>query len=293
MPDISASDDVSLYYEEVGVGDPIIFVHEFGGDHRSWEPQLRYFARKYRCISFAARGYPPSDVPDDVSFYSQERAARDIADVLKALKETSAHVVGLSMGGFAVLHFGLMFPEQARSLVIAGCGYGAEKQHEDYFKSVSETVARNFLEQGSEKFSAIYALGASRVQYANKDPRGWSEFARQLGEHSEIGAANTMRGVQARRPSLYDLENELKKMAPPCLVVSGDEDNFCLQPSLYLKRVIPACGLLILPKCGHTINLEEPSTFNQFVSEFFGLVEHAKWLKRDPRANPDQVMRTS
>jgi pimeloyl-ACP methyl ester carboxylesterase len=289
---VTASDGIKLYYEEAGGGTPIVFVHEFGGDHRSWEPQMRFFARRHRCITFAARGYPPSDVPDSLDSYSQARAAADIADVVTGLGLGKAHIVGLSMGGFATVHFGLDHAHKALSLVVAGAGYGAEKQHEAYFKGVSESVAKNFLEQGSKKFAETYALGASRVQFQNKDPRGWREFADRLAEHSERGAANTMRGVQARRPSLYDLEDRLRKMPVPTLVVSGDEDDHCLQPALYMKRVIPACGLLILPKTGHTINLEEPAAFNAALAEFFAMVEAGRWLPRDPRADPGQVMRT-
>ncbi|NVO12820.1 MAG: alpha/beta hydrolase [Rhodoplanes sp.] len=289
---VTASDGVKLYYEEAGTGTPIVFVHEFGGDHRGWEPQMRFFARRYRCITFAARGYPPSDVPTDLDGYSQARATSDIADVVTGLGLDKAHIVGLSMGGFATVHFGLDHADKALSLVVAGAGYGAEKQHEAYFKGVSENVAKNFLEQGSKKFAETYALGASRVQFQNKDPRGWREFADQLGQHSATGAANTMRGVQVRRPSLYDLEDRLRKMPVPTLVVSGDEDDHCLQPALYMKRVIPACGLLILPKTGHTINLEEPAVFNAALAEFLAMVEAGKWLPRDPRADPGQVMRT-
>ena len=74
------SDGVRLFYESAGSGTPIIFVHEFGGSHWSWEPQLNFFARRHRCITFAARGYSPSDIPEPVDAYSQGRAADDIAD---------------------------------------------------------------------------------------------------------------------------------------------------------------------------------------------------------------------
>jgi pimeloyl-ACP methyl ester carboxylesterase len=291
MAFVTASDGVRLYVEEAGSGAPIVFVHEFAGDHRSWELQVRYFSRRYRCITFAARGYPPSDVPDDVAAYSQARAATDIADVLAALGLAKAHIVGLSMGGFATVHFGLEHPARALSLVVAGAGYGAEKQHQDYFRGVSEEVARQFLAHGSRTVAETYALSASRVQFQNKDPRGWREFADQLGEHSAVGAANTMRGVQARRPSLYDLEERLRRMPVPTLVVCGDEDDHCLQPALYMKRVIPASGLLVLPKTGHTLNLEEPAAFNGAVAEFLAMVEAGKWSARDPRADPAQVLR--
>lgn len=293
MPIATAPDGVKLYFEEAGSGTPIVFVHEFGGDHRSWEPQMRHFARRHRCITYAARGYPPSDVPTAVAAYSQRAAATDILAVMDGAGVDRAHVVGLSMGGFAVLHLGLIAPERALSLTVAGAGYGAEKQHEAYFRDVSLEVARQFEAQGSHQFAKTYALGASRVQFQNKDPRGWAEFAQQLGEHDAVGSANTMRGVQATRPSLYDLEASLAALAVPTLVIVGDEDDHCLQPGLFLKRTIPACGLLVLPKVGHTLNLEEPERFNSFLGEFIATVEAGRWLPRDARAVPAQIMKTS
>ena len=293
MSQARTDDGVNLHYEEAGSGTPIVFVHEFGGSYRSWEPQMRYFSRRYRAIAFAARGYPPSDVPPDTEAYSQLRAAQDIAAVMDAAGIARAHIVGLSMGGFATLHFGLESPERALSLVVAGAGYGAEKQHEEYFRSVSLEVARQFEIQGSESFAKTYALGASRVQFQNKDPRGWQEFAGMLGEHSAVGAANTMRGVQARRPSIYDLEERLKKMRVPTLVMVGDEDDHCLQPGIFLKKTLPASGLLVLPKTGHTLNLEEPDIFNRFVADFLAQVEAGQWPLRDLRAIPAQIMKTA
>jgi pimeloyl-ACP methyl ester carboxylesterase len=286
-------DGAKLYYEEAGVGTPIVFVHEFAGDHRSWELQMRHFSRQHRCITFAARGYPPSDVPESAEAYSQLRAVEDIIAVMDDAGIDRAHVVGLSMGGFATLHLGLEHPGRALSLVVAGAGYGAEKQHEAYFRNVSLEVARQFEAHGSEKFAPTYALGASRVQFQNKDPRGWQEFATMLGQHSARGSANTMRGVQMRRPSIYDLEERLERMQVPTLVVVGDEDDHCLQPGIFLKKTVPACGLLILPKTGHTLNLEEPGHFNRFVAEFVGSVEAGRWLPRDPRAKPAEIMKTS
>jgi pimeloyl-ACP methyl ester carboxylesterase len=289
----TTQDGIRLYYEEAGSGTPIVFVHEFGGDHRSWEPQMRHFSRRHRCITFSARGFPPSDVPEAVSAYSQRQAVDDILAVMDAALVDKAHIVGLSMGGFATLHFGLVAPHRALSLTVAGAGYGAEKQHEEYFRSLSLEVARQFETQGSEQFAKTYSLGASRVQFQNKDPRGWAEFAMRLGEHDSTGCANTMRGVQAQRPSIYDLEDELKCLATPMLVISGDEDDHCLQPAIFLKKTVPACGLLILPKTGHTANLEESERFNSFVGEFIATVEAGRWLTRDPRALPGQIMKTS
>ena len=289
----TTDDGVRLWYEDTGAGVPIVFVHEFAGDHRSWEPQVRFFSRRHRCIAYAARGYPPSDVPARVDSYSQKRAAADIEAVMDGAGIERAHVVGLSMGGFATLHFGLTYPGRALSLVAAGVGYGAEKDREAQFRQGAEEAARGFETKGSKAFAEIYGVAAARVQFEAKDPRGWREFVDQLAEHSPLGSANTMRGVQARRPSLYDLEDELKRLAVPILIVAGDEDDNSLAPSIFLKRTIPASGLMVLPKTGHTLNLEEPDAFNRALAEFFAQVTAGRWPPRDPRARPDEILKTS
>jgi pimeloyl-ACP methyl ester carboxylesterase len=284
MPHLTTDDGIKLFYQETGAGIPIVFVHEFAGDHRAWEPQVRHFGRLYRCITFNARGYPPSDVPADGERYSQERARDDIRAVLDALKIDQAHVVGLSMGGFAALHFGFTYPERARSLVIAGCGYGAAPGERLKFTEETEASAARFETLGMAKASEGYALGPTRVQFQNKDPRGFKEFADQFAEHSAEGAARTMRGVQKRRPSLFDLTDRMRTITAPALVMTGDEDWSCLEPALLMKRSIPTSALVVMPNSGHLINLEEPEAFNRHLADFFHAVDVGKWPKRDPRA---------
>src|SRR5689334_19969801 len=172
-------DGVRLWYEETGAGTPVILVHEYAGDCRSWEFQLRHFGQRYRAIAFNARGYPPSDVPENVNAYSQAREADDVRTVLDHLNIDQAHVVGLSMGGFATLHFGFRHAARARSLCVAGCGYGAEPSQRDRFRAEAEAIAGFIREHGMEAFAAKYAYGPTRVQFANKDPRGFAEFQRQ------------------------------------------------------------------------------------------------------------------
>ena len=283
MPHLTTDDNVKLYYEEVGSGIPVIFVHEFAGDVRAYEMQMRYFGQRYRCIAFNERGYPPSDVPQDGK-YSQERARDDIRAVLDALKIDKAHIVGLSMGGFAALHFGFTYPDRARSLVIAGCGYGAAPDKRAQFTGEAEAAAKQFEQLGMAKAAEGYALGPTRVQFQNKDPRGWREFADQLAEHSSEGSARTMRGVQARRPSLFDLVDQMQTITAPTLIMTGDEDWPCLEPGLLMKRTIPTAALVVMPNAGHTINLEDPVAFNAHIADFFHTVDVGAWRKRDPRA---------
>ena len=284
MTQVTTDDGVRLHVEEAGAGTPILFVHEFAGDHRSWEPQVRAFSRRHRCITYAARGYPPSDVPPAPEAYSQDRAVGDALAVLDALEVDRAHVVGLSMGGFCTLHLGLRHPERARSLTVAACGYGAQPERREPFREECAAIAEAFRAEGTAAVAERYAVGPARVQFQNKDPRGWAEFAAQLAEHDAEGAALTMLGVQRERPSLYDLTDDLERLTVPTLIVTGDEDEGCLEPALMLKRTIPSAGLAVLPRTGHTANLEEPALFNRLVGDFIAAAEQDAWGLRDPRS---------
>lgn len=284
MPRARTSDGVELHYESSGSGTAILFIHEFAGDHRSWAPQVAHFARRYRCITYAARGYPPSDVPADLPSYSQRRAVEDAIAVLDAAEVDSAHVVGLSMGGFAALHLLLTHPGRVRAAVVAGAGYGAQPEKREQFRAESLAIAAAFESQGAARVAGSYAVGPARVQLQNKNPKAWRAFAAALAEHDSTGAALTMRGVQAMRPSIYDLGDRLRAVRTPVLIVAGDEDEGVLEPALMLKRTLPSSGLVVLPRTGHTANLEEPEVFNAAVERFLSDVESGRWQPRDPRS---------
>jgi pimeloyl-ACP methyl ester carboxylesterase len=284
MPHITTDDGVKLYYEEAGSGAPVVFVHEFAGDYRSWEPQVRYLSRRYRAIAYNARGWPPSEVPQEVSRYSQARAVDDIRAVLDGLKIDKAHIVGLSMGGMATLHFALTYPERARSVLVAGAGYGSEAGEREKFRKEAEVIAAKLEADGMAAFAAAYAYGPTRVQFQNKDPRGFAEFKAMLAEHSAKGSANTQLGVQKTRPSVFDVEAKLAACRVPMLVVTGDEDWPCLVPGVFIKRTCPTAGLLVVPNTGHTVNIEEPAAFNAALADFLASVDAGRWPTRDPRA---------
>jgi pimeloyl-ACP methyl ester carboxylesterase len=277
-------DGVNLYYEETGTGAPIVFVHEFAGDSRSWHLQVRYLARRYRCIAFNARGYPPSDVPSDPGAYSQRRAVDDIKGILDHLGIAKAHICGLSMGGYATLLFGTTHPGRALSLTVAGCGYGSVGAERAAFHRDVELVARRFEQDGMTKVADFYSRGPTRVQFIDKDPVGWREFYDQFAGGSATGHALTIRGVQLTRPSVFDLGPDLERLEVPTLIVTGDEDEPCLEPAIFMKRKIPAAGLVVLPKSGHTINLEEPDAFNRALVEFLTAVDAGRWTRRNPES---------
>ncbi len=277
MATLATADGVDLYYEQTGHGSPIVFVHEFAGDCRSWEPQVRHFSRRYRCITFNARGYPPSAVPGDPEAYSQAHARDDILAIFDGLGLAAAHVVGLSMGAFATLHFGLGYGPRARSLVVAGCGYGAEPTGYAAFQTHARENAEQIRHHGIAAFAATYGHGPGRGQLKAKDPRGFAEFIQIFSEHSALGSAQTMAGIQGRRPSLYAMTETLREMTVPTMVVAGDGDEPTLAPSLLLKRTLPAATLAVLPNSGHVLNLEEPALFNYLLEQFFQQVESGRW----------------
>lgn len=274
-------DNVELHYQVTGTGTPILFIHEFAGDMTSWEPQMQHFGAKYMCISYNARGYPPSSVPKEVSSYSQQRAVADALTILDHLKIDKAHIVGLSMGGFATLHFGLTHPDRALSLCVAGCGYGAEPEKQEIFREESKKNAEMLLNEGMEAFAEYYAHTATRLAFKYSNPRGFKVFKKQLASHSALGSANTQLGVQRERPSLYDLTDQLKALRVPTLILHGDEDDPCLVPGLMLKEVIPTAAMAIVPNCGHTINLEKTNTFNTIVEDFISYAESGRWPSKE------------
>jgi 3-oxoadipate enol-lactonase len=287
MPYATTPDDVRLYYEEVGqetkLGTPILFVHEFASDHRGWEPQLREFGKRYRCIAYSARGYTPSDVSSDPNAYSYQHVMRDAVAVLDHLKIERAHLIGLSMGGYTSLQVALNHPQRARSLVLAGTGSGSERWYTQDFHKHSRELGDLFEREGSARVAETYGMGPSRVPFLLKDPRGFAEFTQRLAEHDPRGSAMTSRGFQGARPSLYDFAKDIAKLTTPALIVVGDEDARCIEPSLFLKDTLAASGLVMMPKTGHVVNLEEPDLFNAAVGDFLSRVDAGRWSPRDPR----------
>ena len=276
MPYATATDGVKLYYEETGDGPPILFIHEFAGDWRAWEPQVSRFSRRRRCIVYSARGYPGSDVPEDEASYSQDIARTDALAVLDRLGIEKAHIVGLSMGGFATLHFGMEHADRALSLTVCGCGYGAEPDTREEFRALSLSVAENFETRGAADYAEEYVTVPGRLTFKQKDPRGWANFVTRLREHSDTGSALTQRGVQASRPGLWDLQDKIRAIPVPTMIVTGDDDQRCLAPGLFMKDLIEDARLFVLPNTGHVLNLEEPELFNTVLGEFLSDVEAGK-----------------
>ena len=284
MPYAVTHDNVQLYFEEAGSGTPIIFLHEFAADHTNWEPQLRYFSRGHRCIAYSARGYAPSEVPPSAEVYTYRHFYTDALAVLDHLKVAKAHFVGLSMGSYSSLQVALNAPERALSITLAGVGSGSSLEHLETFRAQCRATADQYEAIGSAEVAKGTREAPGRIPFLVKDPRGHADFYAALARHDAKGSANTMRSFQGGRPSIYTQADAISKVTTPALIICGDEDDNCVEPSLFLKKHLPAAGLTFFPKSGHVLNLEEPALFNEMVERFIGLAEAGRWGARDPRS---------
>ncbi|MEK9683275.1 MAG: alpha/beta hydrolase [Rhodospirillaceae bacterium] len=274
MPVVTTRDGIALdVLIEGDHEETILFLHEFAGDARSWATQMAYLSGRFRCIAFNARGYPPSEVPVEAEFYSQQKLVDEAFDVLDAFGVQIASVVGLSMGSYTALHMGLQAPNRIKSVIAAGIGWGSDPAQKEENLSVIEKNVGMFQEKSMRESAALYADYPMRQRFKEKDPRGWKKFRKELEHHSPLGSAMTMRNVQGRRPTLPEMEDSLKKFQPPLLVLVGDEDLACIEGSLLLKKIVPDCGLAIFPWSSHTLNLEEPDAFNEAIAGFLDYVE--------------------
>jgi pimeloyl-ACP methyl ester carboxylesterase len=284
MPYIGARDGTRLYYEEAGSGTPVVFVHEYAGDWRSWEPQMRHFSRLHRCVTFSQRGYPPSDIPKEASRYGQDIARDDVLALMDALGIERAHVVGHSMGAYTALHVGINAPQRCLSVTAAGCGWGStpDAKQREAMKALAAETGRMFAAEGIEAAAAKYADAPMRQPLKHKDPRGYAEFAAMLAQHSAEGHAQTMFNLQLKRPTLWEMAGELARFTVPLLVIVGDEDEPCIDGSMFLKRTVPTAGLLVIPRSGHNVPAEEPAQFNAALAELFVAAEAGRWLAHKP-----------
>lgn len=284
MPFVTTPDHVELYFEETGDGTPIVFVHEFGADYASWEPQMRYFSRKHRCLSYSARGYTPSHTPESDADYSYRHVRDDAIAVLDQLKIPAAHFVGLSMGAYTSLQVGLHAPKRVLSLTLAGIGSGFEAERLQAFRAQCAADAEAFERGGAAELAKRAGMTPGRIPFLIKDPRGFRDFHDALGKHDATGSARTMRSFQGGRPPLWEFEDNLKQLALPTLIVVGDEDDACIEASLFLKKHVATSGMAMFPKSGHVLNLEEPALFNETLERFLALAEAGRWPARDPRS---------
>lgn len=274
MPKLKVS-DVELYYEETGSGFPIIFCHEFAGDFRSWEQQVRHFARRYRVITYNYRGYRPSDIPSDPAAYSQEILIADMRALMERLSIKQAHVVGIATGGNVALNFAIAHPELTKSAIVAGAGAGTVKR--EAWLAAGRAMADSISKIGAEAIAKSIDGAPQRQALRTKDPRAWDEFIAVIRDLSPEGAALSMLNVLATRKPVTELREQIAALRMPVLVMVGDEDTPAFEPSLFIHQHARHAGLAVFPITGHTLPIEEPEMFNSLADQFLAAVDNGRW----------------
>lgn len=266
---------IELYYEDTGRGTPLVWSHEFGGDHRSWAPQVRHFARRHRVITYNHRGYPPSEVPKAAAAYSQDLLVEDLRQLIEHLGLGPVHLAGCSMGANVARDLAIAHPALTRSLILVGAGAGSVSR-EQFLESQAATAAALEREGIAALVRNLERLPA-RAAFREKDPDGFAEFLRHVADHDAQACAHLVREVMSKRRTVAQSEAGLRALRVPTLVMVGDQDAPCVEPSLLMRAWIPHAGLVVFPACGHTPNLEEPLLFNLHVAEFLAAVEAGRW----------------
>jgi pimeloyl-ACP methyl ester carboxylesterase len=274
MPKLKVN-DVELYYEETGSGFPVVFCHEFAGDFRSWEQQVRHFARRYRVIAYNYRGYPPSSVPVAPAAYSQEILISDMRELLKQLSIKQAHVVGIATGGNLALNFAIAHPEMTKSAIVAGAGAGTVDR--DKWLAAGRAMAQSISKIGAAAIVKSIEGAPQRQALRTKDPRAWDEFIGVIRDLSPVGAEKSMAHVLLTRKPITELAEGIGGLTMPVLVMVGDQDTPAFEASLFIHRHARHAGLAVFPFTGHTLPIEEPALFNSLADQFLAAIDNGRW----------------
>jgi pimeloyl-ACP methyl ester carboxylesterase len=259
-------EDIRLYFENHGRGPALVLAHGFACGVRSWDPQLRGLTDRYRVIVYDARGHGLSEAPREASAYSQQHMVDDLCGLMNHLGLDTAAVGGLSMGGNVALNFAFAHPERVSALIVADTGAGSD----DTARMVARSLqGADVLE--SDGIEAYVDWAMSHPAFARFVSRGAEEerFMRScLMTNRAHGIALSTRGVQAKRPSIYALEPQLRRLEMPALLIVGEHDEACLPVHAFMARTIANASHHVLAGAGHLTNLEAPEGFNRLVAEF-------------------------
>lgn len=257
---------VSLYYEVAGRGTPVVFVHGFACGMKSWEPQVTALSERFRMITYDVRGFGISDAPDDPAQYSQATSIADLAGLLDELNIKRAVVGGLSMGGNIALNFALTHPDRVRSLIIADTGAGSD-EHADWV-AVAHGLADAAERGGMEAFTDRACANPLFASYIAQGPHAERFLRSCLMTHRARGVAHTAREVLTKRPALYSLEDQMRALRAPTLLIVGEHDEPCVRVHTWMAKTLPRATAVTIPGVGHLTNLEAPDAFNRAVLRF-------------------------
>ena len=273
MRTFQSSDGVTLSYAEEGAGAPIVFVHEFGGDHRSWHRQVPVLSQDFRCIVYSARGFLPSSVPSSRDQYGQAQSTGDLLALMDHLELPAAHVVGTSMGSFTSLDFALNHPDRVLSLTLVGNSSGPrdEAERQNYRKTWIGHEIDLRESHGGEGAVAVLLDDPAYQSFQKNQSADWAIYADNLRGQSVKGAVHVLSTLHWNRRSLFEDQERLKALTQPVMLVTGDEDYYLVaETNAFLKNILPNVSWHQFEATGHLVNIEQPEPFNRLLADFVG-----------------------
>jgi pimeloyl-ACP methyl ester carboxylesterase len=259
---------VSLFYQDAGQGAPLLFVHAFPVGRGMWAPQMEFFPRHCRAITYDCRGFGRSEAPTAPAAYSQAHSVEDAHRLLTHLGIFPAAVCGLSMGGNIALNLALAHPASVRALILCDTGAGSEDPGAFRARCVEYAEA---TQRGMDGFFETMMLWPVFGDFM-KGPRETALLREMVLAQPPHGVGLTALYTLAPRPPVYALRERLESLPVPTLVVCGERDEACRESSKFLAGAIPGARLWMVPGASHFVNLDAPALFNETVLAF--LHEH-------------------
>jgi pimeloyl-ACP methyl ester carboxylesterase len=243
--------DVELYYEQHGQGDPVIFIHGWLDDHSVWDSQVKSFSPKHSVVTYDHRGHGDSGKP--THNYSIQTLANDLHSLMQHLNIEKATLIGHSMGGFTAMTFTLDHADKVSSLVLV-C-----------------TTARMSIMTRCARFLFLFVPHKlnGRISIMFKYHRTSQEMVdnvlRMAKNVPKYAAIESYRELATR----YDMRNRVSQIKVPTLIVAGEKDRGTpASMSRYLHGQIEGSQLHVIPDCAHMPMIEKPDELNQILEEF-------------------------
>ena len=254
MPVIQ-TDGETIYYEDVGEGPPILFIHSLGTNSYLYRAQIEVLKNKYRCIAPDCRGHGNSSYN---GLFTVEDAANDHKALLDTLNISSCHIVGLSMGGPILLNLISRWPEIAQSVVIADSFARIRPGGEDRIYATQEAVAYLSMQEFGSQYAGDRLMPTTPIEKLD-------ELALEIAKCPSKAYVDTVRAIFT-----YDASSDLDNVKVPALILVGDNDDATpIAESEFIKAGIPDSKLVTIPNAGHLSTIDSPEAFTHELELFF------------------------
>lgn len=249
--------NVNIYYEVSGQGEPLLFIHGLTSSSRSWKKQVPVFSQHYRVITFDIRGHGRSDKP--LGLYSIELFAADAVELMKALGISSAHVVGFSLGGMVGFQLAVDVPEMVKSLVaVNSCPEGSMRTFNDSIECFKHIVLRQFNGMRRKEQDTIEQLVP-----ASDRKNSHQSVIERLAMNNKLAYANAFRSLV-----VWSVVDRLHTISCPTLLVTSDQDYVPVSVKQSYASKMPCVELTVINNSSHAIPNERAEEFNTVVMEF-------------------------